>query len=88
MTGWNLQQLYLRPAAIAAGLGEGIGFHTLRHSFSSMLHSLGVEVKIQQELMRHADARTTMNIYTQSIGEAQRIAQSLVTRSLMTGRVN
>jgi integrase len=88
VTGWNLQQLYLRPAAIAAGLGDGLGFHSLRHTYSSMLRNLGVDVKVQQELMRHADARTTMNIYTQSIGEAQRAAQSLVTRSLMTGRVN
>lgn len=87
VTGWNLQQLYLRPAAKSAQLGDGIGFHTLRHSYSSMLRDLGVDIKVQQELMRHADSRTTLNIYTQSVGESLRTAQSMATRSVMAGRI-
>jgi hypothetical protein len=31
---------------------------------SSMLRQLGVDVKVRPELLRHADVRTTMNIYT------------------------
>jgi len=45
-------------------LGEGIGWHTFRHSYSSMLRDLQVDVKVQQELLRHADIRTTLNVYT------------------------
>jgi site-specific recombinase XerD len=32
-----------------------------------MLRPLGVDLKVQQELLRHADIRTTMNIYTQAV---------------------
>jgi site-specific recombinase XerD len=28
-----------------------------------MLRQLGVDVKVQQELLRHADIRTTLNVY-------------------------
>ena len=87
VNGWNLQQRFLRPAAQAAGLGESIGFHSLRHTYSTMLRDLGVDLKVQQELMRHADIRTTMNVYTQAVGDSLRAAQSMVTRSMMTGRI-
>ena len=56
---------HLKPAAERAGIGK-IGWHTFRHTYSTMLRSLGVDVKVQQELLRHADIRTTLNIYTQA----------------------
>ena len=45
----------IKPAVKAAELGEGIGWHTFRHTYSCMLRQLGVDVKVQQELLRHAD---------------------------------
>jgi site-specific recombinase XerD len=39
----------IKPAAKAAELGEGIGWHTFRHTYSCMLRQLGVDVKVQQE---------------------------------------
>ena len=57
-------EMQIKPAARAAQLGDRIGWHTFRHSYSSMLRQLSVEVKVQQELPRHADIRTMMNIYT------------------------
>jgi len=36
------------------------------------LHGLGVDLKVQQELLRHADIRKAMNIYTQAIPTALR----------------
>lgn len=45
-----------------------------------MLRSLGVDVKVQQELLRHADIRTTMNTYTQAMPPAVREANSLVAK--------
>ena len=65
----------IKPAAVAAKIGADIGWHTFRHTYSSMLRQLGVDVKVQQELLRHADAGTTLNLYTQAISEqsAQRI---------------
>ena len=53
---------WYQQAAKAAGLG-GIGTHSLRHTFRTWLDSVGTPVGVQQRLMRHADIRTTMNIY-------------------------
>jgi integrase len=75
---WNAQQRYLRPAAAAIGLGKGIGWHTFRHTYSCLLRQLGVDLKVQQELLRHADVRTTMDVYTQAIPEDLRKANSKV----------
>jgi integrase len=66
-----------------AKLGTGIGWHTFRHTYSSMLRHLGVDVKVQQELLRHADIRTTMNTYTQAMPTALREANSRVARMVV-----
>jgi integrase len=41
-----------------------LDFHSLRHTFGSLLASSGVHPKITQKLMRHSDINLTMNIYT------------------------
>jgi integrase len=74
---WGVQQRHLKPAGKKVGLGE-IGWHTLRHTFSSLLRANGADIKVQQELLRHADIRTTMNVYTQAMSEDKRRAQSKV----------
>jgi integrase len=75
---------YIKPASVAAGLGNNVGWHTFRHTYSSTLRQLGVDVKVQQELLRHADIRTTMNIYTQAVSEQKRAAHSSVVRMVLT----
>jgi integrase len=72
---------HVKPATIAAGLGAG--WHTFRHTYSSMLRQLGVDLKVQQELLRHADVRTTMNVYTQAVSEQKRAAHSSVVRMVL-----
>jgi integrase len=52
----------LHRAAEAAGLGH-MGTHTFRHSYRMWIDAIGTPVGVQQKLMRHADIRTTMNIY-------------------------
>jgi site-specific recombinase XerD len=54
---------------------------------STLLHALGVDLKAQQELLRHADIRTTMNIYTQAIPCALREANSKVVRLVIPAQV-
>jgi integrase len=73
----------IKPAAKAAELGEGIGWHTFRHTYSCMLRQLGVDLKVQQELLRHADIRTTLNVYTQAVSEQKRSAHSSVVRMVL-----
>jgi site-specific recombinase XerD len=77
----------IKPAAKAAELGEGIGWHTFRHTYSCMLRQLGVDVKVQQELLRHADIRTTMNVYTQAVREQKRSAHSSVVRLVLPVKI-
>jgi integrase len=79
----HIQQEKIAPAAVKAGLGHGIGWHTFRHAYSSMLRHLGVDLKVQQELLRHADIRTTMNTYTQAMPTALREANSRVARMVV-----
>ena len=49
-------------AASAAKVGH-LGTHSFRHTHRSWLDAVGTPVAVQQKMMRHADIRTTMNIY-------------------------
>jgi len=69
---------HLWPASKAAGLGDKIGWRSFRRTYSSLLRQLGVDIKVQQDLMRHADIRTTMNLYTESFSGDMRKAHSAV----------
>jgi integrase len=83
----KMLETQIKPAAMAAELGEGIGWHTFRHTYSCMLRQLGVDVKVQQELLRHADIRTTLNVYTQAVSEQKRTAHSSVVRMVLPVKV-
>jgi integrase len=78
----NILQRHLRPAASRAGIGK-IGWHTFRHSYSTMLRSAGADIKVQQELLRHATIQSTLNTYTQAISEQKRSANSVVVGILL-----
>jgi integrase len=57
----HVWRLFLR-AAKQTGIGR-IGTHSMRHTYRSWLDAVGTTIAVQQKLMRHADIRTTMNIY-------------------------
>jgi integrase len=65
----------IRPAAAMAGIEKHISWHTFRRSFSTLLVSNGENVKVVQELMRHANCRSTLEIYSQARDEAKLAAQ-------------
>jgi len=62
----------IRPAAVYAGIKKRIGWHTFRHTYSSTLIANGENVKVVQELMRHASSRFTLEVYTQAKARAKR----------------
>ncbi len=72
----------LKPAGLRAGLGR-VGWHTFRHSYSTLLRSAHVDLKVQQELLRHSTIQSTINIYTRAVAKQKRAANRLVVGSLL-----
>ena len=65
----------IRPALARIGVvGKHIGWHSFRHSLATNLRSLGVDIKVAQELMRHSSCRTTFDIYTRAVSQQKREA--------------
>jgi len=79
---WSAQRRWLLRAGEEAGVGR-LGWHAFRHTYSTLLNEYGTDMKVQQELLRHADIRTTMNIYTRAVPARLREANSKVVRLLL-----
>jgi integrase len=75
-------QNYIQPAARRVGIAKRIGFHTFRHTYSTLLKANGEDVKTVQELLRHASSQITMDIYTQAVSPIKRQAQTRVVKLL------
>jgi integrase len=71
-------------AATAAGI-EHVSSHSMRHSYRSWLDAVGTPVAVQQKLMRHADIRTTMNIYGDVVTDEMAQAASKVAVLALNG---
>jgi len=73
----------IRSDLVAAGIepknDRGIvDFHSLRHTFGTLLAAAGVHPKTAQTLMRHSDINLTMSRYTHTlIGQESRAVESL-----------
>jgi integrase len=80
----NLMKRYIRPVAREAGINKNIGWHTFRHSFGTLLKANGEDVKTVQELLRHANSRITLDVYTQAVTSTKRAAQSKVVRMMVS----
>jgi len=79
----EIQKKPLKKAAVAAGIGPEIGWHTFRHTYRSWLDATGAPLKVQQELMRHASITTTMNVYGRAMPNIKREANSKVVRIVL-----
>jgi len=74
----------LQRAADAAGLGH-LRSHAFRHTYRTWLDSVGTPVGVQQKLMRHADIRTTMNIYGDAVTPDMREAHGKIVGLALNG---
>src|SRR5438094_9524550 len=78
---WSYDQAWrmYQKAASKAGIG-GLGTHSLRHNYRTWLDAVGTPVGVQQRLMRHADIRTTINIYGDAVTVDMLLAHSKIVR--------
>ncbi len=79
----NLMKRHIRPVAKANGIHKNIGWHTFRHTFGTLLKANGEDGKTIQELLRHANSRITLDVYTQATNSHKRAAQSKVVRMMV-----
>jgi integrase len=79
----SIQEKSVRPALARIGVvGRHIGWHSFRHSLVTNLRSLGVDIKVAQELMRHSSCRTTLDIYTRAVNQQKREASLKVVETV------
>jgi integrase len=61
----TMLQIDLRAAGIEYKTTDGyVDFHSLRHTFGTLLALSGTKPQVAQMLMRHSDPRLTQNLYT------------------------
>src|SRR6266853_2095828 len=74
--GQAILRKYIRPAAQRVGIQKRFGWHTFRHTYSTLLRRVGTEFKVMQELLRHSSFRSTLGVYTQAVSLAKHAAQA------------
>jgi integrase len=86
--GQAILRKYIRPAAQKVGIQNRFGWHTFRHTYSTLLRSVGTEFKVMQELLRHSSLRSTLDVYTQAITPAKHAAQAAVVSLVLSSDGN
>ncbi len=86
--GQAILRKYVRLVAENVGIQKTIGWHTFRHTYSTLLRSVGTEFKVMQELLRHSTLRSTLDVYTQAITPAKYAAQAVVLSLVFSSEAN
>ena len=73
MNDQNVLRSHIKPVARALGL-PFVSWHCLRRSYATWLVQSGSDIKSLQGLMRHSRVSTSLGIYAQQVGAAQRQA--------------
>jgi integrase len=76
--GQAILRKFIRPKAQELGIERHFGWHTFRHTYSTLLRSVGTEFKVMQELLRHSSLRSTLDVYTQAMTPSKKAAQDAV----------
>jgi len=79
----SLLKLVLKKPAVRAKITKRVGWHTFRHSYSTQLRANGTDIKVQQELLRHSNDQTALQVYPQAVSEQKREAHARVVGQLL-----
>jgi integrase len=79
----TLWRRYGKPAVAKAKITKQIGFHTFRHTYTTLLTQNNEDVKVVQELLRHANSRITLDLYAQAGMPEKRLAQSKIVKMVL-----
>jgi integrase len=79
----SLFRAHIKPALLRADISAKVGWHTLRHSFGTLMKANGEDLKTIQELLRHATFKVTADTYTQAVTPVKRDAQARVAKQIM-----
>ena len=81
-----LVRRHLQPAALQAKVRGKVGWHTFRRTVATLLVENGNDIKVVQELLRHANSKITLDLYAQAVTSAKRKAQSEIVKMLRPER--
>jgi len=82
----SLFRAHLLPALEAAGISGNVGWHTLRHTFGTLMKANGEDIKTIQELLRHSNYQVTADTYTQAVTPIKRAAQTKLVRMILPAK--
>jgi integrase len=84
----SLLKKSIRPALKRAKIkGKVVGWHTFRHTLGTLLRVLGTDIKVAQDLLRHANSRITLDLYTHAVSQQKRDANNKIVELLLPGLV-
>lgn len=75
---WMIERAIVQARGTVDGLPDRFSFHDLRHFLASLLISSGSDIKVVQNVMRHATATTTLNLYAHLWPDADETARAAV----------
>lgn len=61
---YTVETAFRAARATVEGLPDGFRYHDLRHYFASLLIAAGLDIKTVQARLRHASAKTTLDVYS------------------------
>lgn len=83
----TIMRYHIQPVVKELGIQKRVGWHTFRRTYSTLLKANGEDVKVVQELLRHASVRITMDVYVQAMTPAKRAAQQKVVEMIRPERL-
>lgn len=81
-----LFRAHLKPALEAAKIPGDVGWHTLRHTFGTLMKANGEDIKTIQELLRHSNYKVTADTYMQAVTSTKRAAHTKLVRMILPAR--